>query len=158
MTAGGYRTPLLYSLFLLTFPFPSGNPSMLHSHSLPLSSCRRSIFSSRSPLTAKIQWKYICFSHFERTGELKYSARIQGPTAWPFSFDIFSPFPPPSMLCGEELWGCIWSNFKVYINLTHKGENYHAPLILQKAVWTDVATFICHWTCCLMYISHHFGF
>ena len=84
------------------------------------------------------------YSHFERTGELNTQQESKAPS---FSFwHILFP-SSSSILWGEDRGACLWNNFKVYINLTHQGENRHFPLVLHKA------TFICHWTRCLMYIT-----
>lgn len=54
---------------------------------------------------------------------------------------------------GEGWRGCIWDHFKVYINLTHQGENIHAFLALRKGLLSHIVARLCHWKCCLIYIT-----
>lgn len=92
------------------------------------------------------------YSHFERTGNLNTEEAKVSMTVSFSSWHVFFPF----LLLHAVGWGwrgCIRNNFKVYIHLTHHSENNHALLVLNKAAWNHTVTFLCHWKCCLIYIT-----
>lgn len=131
-----------YTLFISTFAFPYGNLSKLYP-TVHSSHLENKFYLSNLYWQQNLKENLYTYSHLERMGKLNSQSESKVPMTIHFSFLLIF-FPFSSILWSGSWKGCIQDNFRVYINLTHQGENNHAISVLHKELWGDIATFLCH--------------